>query len=256
VATIKALVVDDEPLGRERVRALLEREKDVEVVGECEDGVEAVEAIRVLTPDLVFLDVQMPEMDGFGVVEAVGPHRMPLVVFVTAYDQYALSAFEVNAVDYLLKPFDLDRFHTALERVRTRLQHPAGAKWAENLEAMLERVRRPTVDYPDRFLVRSGRRYVFVRVDEIDWIGAADNYLELHLDKRVHLLRETMSAMEGRLDPRRFMRIHRSAIVNVDRIRAIESWGKGEYLVIMNDGTQVNSSRAYRDRIASLMRGV
>ena len=255
MATIKALVVDDEPLGRERVRALLERERDVEVVGECEDGVDAVEAIRTLGPDLVFLDVQMPEMDGFGVVEAVGPHRMPLVVFVTAYDQYALSAFEVNAVDYLLKPFDLDRFRTALERVRARLQQPVGEKWAENLASMLERVRRPSVDYPDRFLVRSGRRYVFVRVDEIDWIGAADNYLELHLGKRVHLLRETMSAMEGRLDPRRFMRIHRSAIVNVDRIRAIESWGKGEYLVVLTDGTQVNSSRAYRDRIASLMRG-
>jgi two-component system LytT family response regulator len=252
---VKALVVDDEPLGRERVRALLEREADVEVVGEAEDGVEAVVAIRSLAPDLVFLDVQMPELDGFGVVEAVGPARMPLVVFVTAYDQYALSAFEVNAVDYLLKPFDQERFGQALERARARMLQPLGKEWADNLTAVLEKVRRPAPDYPERFLVRTGRRYVFVRVDEIDWIGAADNYLELHVAKKVHLLRDTVSAMEGRLDPRRFMRIHRSAIVNVDRIRSIESWGKGEYLVVLADGTQLNSSRAYRDRIASLMRG-
>ena len=250
--TIRALVVDDEPLGRERVRALLEREAGIEVVGECEDGLEAVESIRALRPDLVFLDVQMPEMDGFGVVEAVGPDRMPPVVFVTAYDQYALSAFEVNAVDYLLKPFDLDRFHAALERVRSRLRPPGDERWSESLAAVLERVRQPRQEYPERFLVRSGRRYVVVKTEEIDWIGAADNYLELHQGKSVHLMRETMSAMEGQLDPRRFMRIHRSAIVNSRRIRELRSEGRRDLVVVLTSGAELRVARSHREKFQHL----
>jgi two-component system LytT family response regulator len=249
---MRALVVDDEPLGRERVAVLLRGHPGVEVAAECADGVEAVDAIHALRPDVVFLDVQMPEVDGFAVVEAVGTERMPAVVFVTAFDHYAVAAFEVNAVDYLLKPVDAGRLAHAVDRVRARLDAPGG-EWAGRLAAVLAELR--PVPAADRFVVRAGERWVNVRVADIDWIGAADNYLELHAGARVHLLRETMGNMEARLDPRAFMRVHRSTILSLDRVRCIEPWGKREYLFTLHDGTQLRSGRGYADRVSAYLRG-
>ena len=252
--TIRALVVDDEPLGRDRVRRLLEHEPDVQVAGECEDGQEAVDAIRALRPDLVFLDVQMPVLDGFGVIEAVGAAHMPPVVFVTAFDRYAIDAFQVNALDYLLKPFDGERFGAAMRRVRERLAAPAADGWEARLASALRQVSQGT-PYAERLVVRTGRQYRMVGVGEVDWLESADNYVKLHVAGRVLMLRGTLGGLEGRLDPRRFLRIHRSTIVNLDRVASIEPWGNAEYLVLLRDGTRLTSSRGYREQMLSLLRG-
>jgi len=245
---IRTLIVDDEALARERLRAVLATEHDVKLVGECADGEEAVAEIRSAAPDLVFLDVQMPGAGGFDVIREVGPERMPHVVFATAYDAFALRAFDVNAVDYLLKPFDEDRIRRAVSRARERI-----ASGAPRLDpgalAMLEELRRAEA-YPERLTVRTGTRYAVVRVAQVDWIGAEDNYVRLHVGRDSHLLRETMAGMERRLDPRGFVRIHRSTIVNVDRVRSIESWGLGEFLLVLQDGTRLQSSRGYRERVS------
>src|SRR5512134_2376593 len=220
---IRTLVVDDEPLARERLASLLQPLEDVELVGECRDGEEAVIAIHDLTPDLVFLDVQMPGMSGFDVIEAVGTDRMPLVVFVTAYDQHALRAFQVRALDYLLKPFDRERFTDALQRARKQLEHAETGDLGRRLLALVKDLRR---DQPrsDRLVVKSGGRLFFLRTDEIDWVEAAGNYVRLHVGGASHLLRETMTAMEARLDPEKFFRIHRCRIVNMDRIQELQPW--------------------------------
>lgn len=244
---IRALIVDDEPLARARLRTLLSEEADVEVVGECGDGLEAVAAVQDLTPELVFLDVQMPTLDGFGVVEALDPGALPVIVFVTAYDRYALQAFEVHALDYLLKPFDRDRFQKALERARAELQRSGSAETSQKLLAMLEdkAVRKPL----ERLIIKSAGRVFFLRTEEIDWIEAAGNYVRLHVGAEAHLLRETMNGLEGRLDPGHFLRIHRSTIVNVDRIQELQAWFHGDYLVILRDGTQLTLSRGYRQKV-------
>ncbi|MEZ4700487.1 MAG: LytTR family DNA-binding domain-containing protein [Rhodothermales bacterium] len=247
--TIRALIVDDESLGRERVRALLGRHADVSVAGECAGGPEAVEAIRTHHPDLVFLDVQMPELDGFGVIRAIGATRMPAVIFVTAYDEHALDAFEVHAIDYLLKPIDIDRFDVALDRAR-RLVHSAALGAAEaRLHRLLNDVapRRPL----ERVLVKARSKTYFVRLDTVDWIEAAGNYVRLHAEGRQHLVRITMGALEERLDPSLFMRIHRSAIVNLDRVRELIPTDNGESTVVLTDGTTLTLSRGYRDRLES-----
>jgi two-component system, LytTR family, response regulator len=250
---MRTLIVDDEPLARQRLRQLLGRESDVEVVGECGDGVQAVQLIETLNPDLVLLDVRMPELDGFGVVEAVGPEHMPATLFITAYDEYARQAFEAQAVDYLLKPFDPDRFARAIQRARTwvgarRLEH-ASAQGPE-LEALLARIHAERTAYADRFLVRQGERHLLVRASLIQWVEAEDNYVRLHVDGTSYLLRQTMSGILKRLEPRRFRRIHRSAIVNLDAILELQPWNSGDYLVIMRDGTKLTLSRTYRDAFA------
>jgi two-component system LytT family response regulator len=250
-AKIRTLIVDDEPLARERVRALLESEGDVEVIGECTNGKEAVSAIKSLRPELVFLDVQMPVLDGLAVVEAVGPDQMPAVIFVTAYDRYALRAFEVHALDYLLKPFDRERFQHALGRARDQLQHTKTAELNERLVALLEdnqSGKKPL----ERLVIKAGGRVFFVRTEEIDWIEAAGNYARIHVGKEAHLLRETMSTLEGRLDTEKFLRIHRSTIVNVDRIQELQPWFHGDYVVILRDGTQLTLSRGYRQKMQEL----
>jgi len=250
---IRTLIVDDEPLARERLRTLLEREADVEMVGECGDGVEAVDAILELAPDLVFLDVQMPGVDGFEVIRRVGAEAMPFVVFATAYDEFALQAFEANALDYLLKPFERDRFRVSLERARRQLQQRRpGPQLDPRFVAWLEGQRQES-EYRDRFVVKNGPRFRVVKAEEVDWVEAADNYVKLHAGKETHLLRETMAEMDRVLDPRRFVRIHRSTILNVDRIHTIESWGAGEFLFILADGTRLASSRSYRDRLRSVL---
>jgi len=243
---LRALVVDDESLARQRIRHLLRRATDIDVAGECENGLEAVKAIEDLKPDLVFLDIQMPELDGFGVVEAVGAEAMPPTLFITAYDQHALRAFEVHALDYLLKPFSVERFHQALERARRWCIHQKDGT-GPNLEALIDGLRqeRPWVD---RLLVKQGDRHVLVRTAAIQWIEAEDNYVRLHVEGTSHLLRQTMTGVLGRLDPAQFRRIHRSAIVNLDCIKEFQPWSGGDYLVIMRDGTKLTLSRTFREQ--------
>jgi two-component system, LytTR family, response regulator len=245
---IRTLVVDDEPLARERVVSFLGAEPDIEIVGQCRDGEEAATAIVDHTPDLVFLDVQMPAMNGFEVIEAVGNEKMPLVIFVTAYDQHALKAFQVRALDYLLKPFDRERFQEALQRARAHIQRDETGDLGRRLLALVKDLRR---DQPktDRLVVKSGGRLFFLRTDEIDWIEAAGNYVRLHVGTTSHLLRETMNAIESRLDPEKFFRIHRSRIVNMERIQEMQPWLNGEYAVVLSNGTRLTLSRGYREKL-------
>ena len=245
---IRTLVVDDEPLARERLTNLLSAEPDIEVVGQCRDGEEAATAIVDHTPDLVFLDVQMPSMNGFEVIDAVGSEKMPLVIFVTAYDQHALKAFQVRALDYLLKPFDRERFQEALQRARTYIQRDETGDIGRRLLALVKDLRR---DQPktDRLVVKSGGRLFFLRTDEIDWIEAAGNYVRLHVGPVSHPLRETMNAIESRLDPEKFFRIHRSRIVNMERIQEMQPWLNGEYAVLLRTGTRLTLSRGYREKL-------
>lgn len=244
---IRVLIVDDEPLARERIRDLLASVADVEILGECGNGMEAVAAISEKKPDLLFLDVQMPQLDGFGVVEAVGIENMPMTIFVTAYDRHALRAFEVHALDYLLKPFDAERFSKALERARARMGQDKPAI-DERLEAFLSDVQ--TRNKPlERIMIKTSGRIFFLRVEEIDYIEAAGNYVRLHVGKEDHLLRETMTSLEGKLDPHKFLRIHRSTIVNFESIQELQPLFHGEYAVILRNGTQLTLSRGYRDKL-------
>jgi two-component system LytT family response regulator len=243
---IRALIVDDEPLARKRIRSLLAQDSSVDVIGECSDGYKAVSSINELTPDLVFLDVQMPAMDGFDVIKTIGPERMPTVIFVTAYDQYALKAFEVNALDYLLKPFNRSRFQKTLERAKAMIRQTGNVN--NQLLSLLGDLRREQ-EIPDRFIIKSSGRVVFLRIEEIDWMRTVGNYVRLQVGRDSHLMRETMNGMEAKLNPDRFMRIHRSTIVNLDRVKEVQPWAKGEYVVIMRDGTRLIMSRRYRERL-------
>ena len=245
---IKVLVVDDEPLARERLTSLLSQEPAIELVSPARDGEEAITAIHDESPDLVFLDVQMPQMNGFDVIDAVGTDKMPLVIFVTAYDQHALKAFQVRALDYLLKPFDRERFGDALQRARKQLDREETGDLGRRLLALVKDLRR---DQPrsDRLVVKSGGRLFFLRTDEIDWVEAAGNYVRLHVGPASHLLRETMNAIEGRLDPEKFFRIHRSRIVNMERIQELQPWLNGEYAVLLRTGTRLTLSRGYREKL-------
>lgn len=248
--SLRVLVVDDEKLARQRVKELLAREADVEVIGECSNGVEAVQAIEALGPDLVLLDIRMPELDGLGVVESIGPEHMPTVLFITAYDEYACRAFEAQALDYLLKPFDADRFARALERARTWVRgRKAGESPNLNLEALLSQVKGRS-DFLDRILVRHEGRMLLVRTQHIQWMEAEDNYVRLHVEGASYLVRQTMAGLLGRLDPARFKRIHRSSIVNLDAVKELQPWSGGDYLVIMRDGTKLTLSRTYREGFA------
>ena len=245
---IRTLIVDDERLSRKRIRDLLFEEADCDLIGECSNGIEAIELIRREKPDLLFLDVQMPQLDGFQVLEAVSGLNTPAVVFVTAYDEYAVRAFEVHALDYLLKPFDRERFQNALLRARAHLTRMQEGGLNERLVALLEGLshrRKPL----DRIAIKTGGHVVFVRTQNIDWVEAADNYVCLHCGAETHPMRETMNALEAKLDNGRFIRIHRSTIVNMDRIKELQPWFRGDYLVILHDGTQLTLSRNYRDRL-------
>jgi two-component system LytT family response regulator len=244
----RILVADDEPLARERLRMLLDSESWAEIVGEVADGANAVAAIRDLQPDLVFLDVQMPGLNGFDVIEAVGPARMPAVIFVTAYDQYALRAFDVRALDYLLKPFDRERFQRALTRARQQLQQPPTGELERRLLELVKDLK-TSPHRADRFVVKSGGRVFFVRAAEIDWIEAAGNYVKLHVGPDAHLLRETMTAIESQLDPEVFFRIHRCHIVNIERVQELQPWFNGEYVVSLKTGARLTLSRSYREKV-------
>jgi two-component system, LytTR family, response regulator len=248
VTKIRTLVVDDEPMARERILGLLAQETDVEVIGQCADGVQAVSAIQRLSPELVFLDVQMPAVDGFGVIKQVGADKMPMVVFVTAYDEYALQAFEVHALDYLLKPFGRDRLQQCLDHARHQRDRHRAGELGKSLLALVQDFK-PEQKKQDRLVVKSGGRVFFVRTEDIDWIEASGNYVRLHLKEQSYLFRETMNQMESRLDPQRFFRIHRSRIVNTERIKELQPWFNGEYVVVLHNGMQLRLSRSYREKL-------
>lgn len=273
---MRVLIVDDEALARQRVRRLLQNEPDVEIVGEAESGHDAVTMIRELQPDLVCLDVQMPGLDGFGVLREIDGSTVPMVLFITAYDEHAQRAFDVHAVDYVLKPVDDERFRAAFDKAR---KQRANAQAAERLGELLETVRRLADGgsaeprpadamsaaagaaagtaanganggrYASRILVKQDGRMFFVKTTEIDWIEADRNYVRLHVGKTAHTIRERISHLEETLDPRLFARIHRSTIVNLNRVREMQQWFSGDYVVILEDGTRLRLSRHYRDRV-------
>lgn len=243
---MRVLIVDDEPIARRGLRRLLEPESDVQIVGEVSNGIAAVEKIAELKPDLVFLDIQMPEMDGLEVVAAVTPEKMPPVVFVTAFDKYAIDAFDLNAADYVLKPVDPERFQRALARARGRMKDDV----SEQLERILESVR---PSRRERLVLRSAGKVQFVNVDEIDWINAEDNYVRIHAGGKTYLMRETVGGIEQRLDRDRFVRIRRSTIVRIDRIKEIRSLLNGTFELHLEDGTRVTSARRFREQIERLL---
>jgi two-component system, LytTR family, response regulator len=249
---IRALIVDDEPLARERIRTLLCRESDVEVIAECADGLSAISTIEEERPDLVFLDVQMPELDGFGVLGALKGGPPPAVIFVTAYDRYALRAFEVHALDYLLKPFDRERFARALERARNQLRRERKGEFDERLLALLEEIKTEP-QHLERLVIKSQGRVFFLKAEEIDWIEAASNYVRLHAGRESHLMRETMSALEAKLNPKQFLRTNRSAIVNIERIKELHPLFRGEYEIVLKDGTRLTLGRPYREKLQELL---
>jgi two-component system LytT family response regulator len=250
---ITALIVDDEPLARKFVRRMLEKHPAVEIVGECGNGREAVAGIREKTPDLVFLDVQMPEMDGLTTLETLSAESLPQIVFVTAYEQYAIRAFEIHALDYLLKPFDQPRFDKAMMRVYEKsADREQAAVEQKQIVALLENVSRKT-PFLDRLVVKTGGRIIFLKTSEIDWIQADDKYAHLHAGSKSHLVRQTLGALEAQLDPRKFIRIHRSAIVNVERIRELQPMFAGEHTVMLENGTKLTLSRSYKNKLFEIL---
>jgi two-component system LytT family response regulator len=245
---IRTLIVDDEPLARERLAKLLEEEPDIELVGECANGREALDAIQSASPDLLFLDVQMPELDGFGVVAAVPTERMPAIVFVTAFDQFAVRAFEVNALDYLLKPFDRERFQVALRRAIEQIQRRQPEEITRRLSDLLAGLK-PESKPLERLAVKTEGRVLLIKVEDIDWIEAADNYVNVHAGSESHLHRETLTALEAKLPSNQFLRISRSTLVNVGRIKELQPMFHGDYVVILRDGAKLSLSRSYRERV-------
>jgi two-component system LytT family response regulator len=255
--TVRVLVVDDEPIARRGIVTLLADDAEVEVVGQAGDGRAAVEAIRALEPDIVFLDVQMPELDGFDVVDAVGVDAVGAFVFVTAYDAYAIRAFDVSAVDYLLKPFDRDRFRAALDRAKKALRSRETGELHERVDALLRLLETSQAGAPEpkrtqRIVIKDAGRVMFVRPPEIDWVDAAGNYVRLHVGKDAHLLRDTMAGIEARLDPDRFIRISRSVIVNLDRVKEVQPLFNGSFAFLLQDGQRLESSRRYRSKLGAL----
>jgi two-component system LytT family response regulator len=250
--TIRALVVDDEPPARERVRDLLQAEPDVELVGEAGDAEQAVERIRALRPDLLFLDVQMPGRDGFGVLRALGGERPPATIFTTAHDEFAVRAFDVSAVDYLLKPLRRTRFRAALVRAREKLS--AGVSAAELRRVVADAVRAPA--HLERLAVRVGRRIVVVRAEEVRWIEAEGNYARIHAGGKRYLLRQTLNALEASLDPQRFVRVHRGAIVGVDHVREVHPLARGSYDLVLDGGDVVTTGQSYREQLQRVIGGV
>ncbi len=249
------MVVDDERPARQRIEDLLNKEPDLEVIGSYGDGREAAEAIIDDEPDLVFLDVQMPEVTGIDIVQRVGPRQMPTVIFVTAYDQYALKAFDLYALDYLLKPFDDERFHQALGRAREHIRLRKVDQLSDQLVGLLQGTqgRSPTsasaapLKYLDRIAVKTRDQTLFIPVQEVDYISADGPYATLHVGKKTHLIRERMHVLEEQLDPDQFVRIHRSTIVNLERVLALEPYFRGDYVVKLKDGTQIKLSRGRRE---------
>jgi two-component system LytT family response regulator len=252
---IRALIVDDEPFSRLKIRDFLGQEADIDIVGEAGDGSEAVRIIRKQKPDLVFLDVQMPELDGFGVVEAVGLENMPYVIFATAYDQYALRAFEIHALDYLLKPFDRERFHEALEHARKYIgMARTNEEFKDRIKNLLLEIQSET-PFLKRFLIQTKKRIYFLRAEEVERIESAGNYVTLHAESGGHLLRETLTDLEHKLAPQTFVRANRSNIINLEFIKEIQPYFHGEYIVVLKSDQKVVLSRNYRENFKKVFRG-
>lgn len=245
---IRVLLVDDEPLAREMLREMLQNDPQVVIVGESCNGREALEAIRAHSPDVLFLDVQMPEVGGFEVLASLGKEQLPHVIFVTAYDQYAVRAFEVHALDYLLKPFDQERFNVAWQRARAQILRDRTSGMDQRIVSLLEELKAGK-KYLERLVIKANGRIYFLEANEIDWIEAEGNYVSVHSAKKSHLLRETISSLESQLDPKKFVRIHRSSIVRIDQIQELQPWFHGEYRIILHDGTQLTLSRNHRDKL-------
>jgi two-component system LytT family response regulator len=252
---IRVLIIDDEPLARGKLRALLAMEPDIEIVGEAGDGRSAIKAVFEQKPDLVFLDVQMPELGGFGVLEALPEKQRPAIVFVTAHNQFALKAFEVHALDYLLKPFDRGRFQKTLQRARHLLATPGDQKELQQQLSTLLASMKPATAGPDRLAVKTGGRTLFVNTTEIDWVEAADNYVKLHLGSKEILMRETMASIEQRLARAGFVRISRSTIVHPRTVRELQPLFHGDQAVILKTGAQLTLSRTHRDALDKLVGG-
>jgi len=251
MADLRAVVVDDEPLARERLRHFLALEPGISVIGECQNGEDALVAVRREAPDLLFLDVQMPGLNGFEVLRRLDATAPPAVIFTTAHDQYAVKAFEVHAVDYLLKPFDRERLRVALERARNRAQAPRPDDLQSKLAAMIEDMK-AGARQPERIPVKTNGKVTFVRIPEIDWIGSADNYVEIHVGSHSHLIRETMSAVATRLPTDQFVRISRTSIINVSRVQELRPLFHGEFAVVLTNGVRLTLSRSYRDQLPRL----
>ena len=249
----EVLIVDDEPLARDRIREMLKGDREVQIIGEAGNGREAIEAISVHAPDIVFLDVQMPDMDGFEVLKTLKMNRLPLIIFCTAYDQHALRAFDVHAIDYLMKPFDRKRFANALDHAKDRLKLPAGDPDTERIMTLLNELKKGA-KYLERFAIKKGEKVIFVRAEDVDSIEAEGNYVRLNLANTSHLLRDTINTIESQIDPRIFVRIHRSTIVNMNRVKELQSWGKGEYRVVLHSGACHTLSRGYREHFDSFIK--
>lgn len=249
---ISALIVDDERLSRQRIRRLLSVEPDVDIVGECANGEEAVAFLKDKPPDVLFIDIQMPGQDGFSVLASLDPGAVPIIVFVTAFDEHALKAFEVQAFDYLLKPFDRRRFQSTMQRIREQLRRVRTDNTQDRLMSLLEGLGQRKSG-ADRIAIKTAGHVVFIKTDDVSWIEAADNYVCLHCGSETHILRETMNALEARLDSSKFLRIHRSTIVNVDRIKELQPWFRGDYLLVLQNGTQLTLSRTYREKLQNTL---
>jgi len=247
-APIRALIADDESLHGLSAVAAFADNHDVEIVGECGNGREAVAMIKKQNPDLVFLDVQMPEMDGFAVLESIGTERLPEIIFATAYEQYAIRAFELHALDYLLKPFDQARFKDAIKHAKERFRSERRNEGRTQISALLESIKNKP-QYLDRLMIKAAGRITFLSIDEINWIEADDKYVHLHTGKIAPMVRQTLSAMETQLDPKKFRRVHRSAIVNVGRIKELQPLFSGEHSILLEDGTKLTLSRNYKDKL-------
>lgn len=256
---VRTLIVDDEALARRTIRHLLADDSEIEIIGECGSGLEAVNFIRRQTPDLLFLDIQMPGMNGFDTLAQIEVERIPAIIFVTAFDHYALKAFEVHALDYLLKPFTDKRFEEALRQAKSHIEMREMNKLSQSLLALLgEHAGRQLVEvrrksFLTRFMIRSGGRVAFVKASEVDWIAADDYYIKLHVGAKSHLLRMSMNELEEKLDPASFLRIHRSTIINFDRVKELQQNPNGDYVVVLKDGTELKLSRSRRERLEQLL---
>lgn len=244
---ICTLIIDDERLARTKIRSLLEKRPDILICSECTNGMEALQCIDQYAPDLIFLDIQMPEMDGFEFIDAIDPPKMPAVIFVTAFDQFAIQAFEKHALDYLLKPYNATRFYASLDRAVSNIRNKQKGEMQNQLIDLLKEMSIPR-KFIERIVIKTNHRVLFLKVDDVDWMEADGNYLDIHSGENTYLLRETLNNMEEKLDPSRFLRIHRSRIVNINQIQELKSASGQDCLVIMKDHTQLVMSRRYREK--------
>jgi two-component system, LytTR family, response regulator len=252
VSKIRGLIVDDEPLARDRIREMLKEHPDIEVIGEARNGREAIDSVVSHNPDLVFLDIQMPDLDGFDVLQNLNVEHLPVIIFVTAYDQHALRAFDAHAVDYLTKPFDRKRFAEAVDQAKIYLK---GAKEPDTARilSMLQEIR-ASERYLERFAIKNGEKVFFVRAEDVDAIEAQGNYVRLNLGNSSHLLRDTLNNIESQINPRQFVRIHRRTIVNIDRVKEVQTWARGEYRVVLFTGAHYTLSRGYRQHFENVIK--